>query len=103
MSKKAVQLKVNGSKTYKVVDAHRDITKNMVEEYNLLNSNTFFIHPKEGYLALFPSNVLHGTESLVSNLSDDRLAIIGDITLILKEHYLRYTNGYVDQKYWKQF
>ena len=32
--KKAVQLKVNGSKTYKVVDAHRDITKNMVEEYN---------------------------------------------------------------------
>ena len=34
MSKKAVQLKVNGSKTYKVVDAHRDITKNMVEEYN---------------------------------------------------------------------
>ena len=34
MTQKAVQLKVNGSKTYKVVDAHRDITKNMVEEYN---------------------------------------------------------------------
>ena len=80
-----------------------DVEKNMVEEYNLLNSNTFFIYPKEGYLALFPSSVLHGTESIVSNLNGDRLAIIGDITLILKEEYLRYTNGYVDQKYWRQF
>ena len=30
MTQKAVQLKVNGSKTYKVVDAHRDITKKKI-------------------------------------------------------------------------
>ena len=41
---------------------------NMVEEYNLLNSNTFFIHPQEGCVILFPSSVLHGTESVVSDL-----------------------------------
>ena len=76
---------------------------NMVEKYNLLNSNTFFIHPQEGCVILFPSSVLHGTESVVSDFKGERLAIVGDITLILKEEYLHFTNGYVDQKYWRQF
>ena len=80
-----------------------DAEKNLVEEYNLLNSNTFFIHPQEGCVILFPSSVLHGTESVVSDFRGERLAIVGDITLIMKEKYKHFTNGYVDQKYWRQF
>ena len=76
---------------------------NMVEEYNLLNSNTFYLNPQEGCVILFPSSVLHGTESVVSDFKGERLAIVGDITLILKEEHLHFTNGYVDQKYWRQF
>ena len=76
---------------------------NMVEEYNLLNSNTFYLNPQEGCVILFPSSVLHGTESVVSDFKGERLAIVGDITLILKEEHLQFTNGYVDQKYWRQF
>ena len=80
-----------------------DAEKNLVEEYNLLNSNTFFIHPQEGCVILFPSSVLHGTESVVPNFKGERLAIVGDITLIMKEEYKHFTNGYVDQRYWRQF
>ena len=76
---------------------------NMVKEFNPLNSNTFFLHPEEGCIVCFPSSVVHGTESVVSDFKGERLAIVGDITLMLKEEYLHFCNGYIDQKYWRQF
>ena len=76
---------------------------NMVNEFNMLNASTFSLHPEEGYVFLFPSSVVHGTESVVSDFNGERLAIVGDITLILKEEYLHFCNGYIDQKYWRQF
>ena len=76
---------------------------NMVEEFNSLNSNTFFLHPEEGCIVCFPSSVLHGTDSVAPDFKGERLAIVGDITLILKEEHLHFTNGYVSQKYWRQF
>jgi hypothetical protein len=33
----------------------------------------------------------------------ERLAIVGDITLILKEEHLSYSMGYINEKYWKKF
>ena len=32
--------------------------KNMIKEFNALNSKTFFLHPQEGYVAIFPSSCL---------------------------------------------
>jgi len=76
---------------------------NMVEEYNDLNSSTFFLHPQEGFILLFPSGLPHGTETVSQDFNGERLAIVGDLTLILKKEYLHYTNGYVDQKYWRKY
>ena len=75
----------------------------MVEEYNELNSNTFFLYPQEGFILLFPSGLPHGTETVSQDFNGERLAIVGDLTLILKKEYLHYTNGYVDQKYWRKY
>ena len=36
----------------------------MIEEYNVMNANTFYIHPPEGNVALFPSTLEHSTESI---------------------------------------
>ena len=68
-----------------------------------MHANTFCLKRQEGVVRLLTSSVLHGTESVVSDLKGERLAIVGDITLILKEEHLHFTNGYVDQKYWRQF
>ena len=34
----------------------------MIEEHNEINAETFFLHPPEGHIALFPSTLHHGTE-----------------------------------------
>jgi uncharacterized protein (TIGR02466 family) len=74
-----------------------------VKSYSNENSETFFMLPNEGNLLLFPSKIPHSTKSITNNFSGERLAIVGDITLILKEQYLSYSMGYVDQKYWKTY
>ena len=77
--------------------------RTMVKEFNQLNSEEFYIHPPEGTVALFPSSVEHCTQCVDKSFDDERLAIVGDITLILKEDQLQYSMGYIDQKYWKKY
>ena len=77
--------------------------RTMVKEFNQLNSEEFYIHPPEGTVALFPSSIQHCTQCVYKSFDDERLAIVGDITLTLKEDQLQYSMGYIDQKYWKKY
>ena len=77
--------------------------RTMVKEFNELNSEEFYIHPPEGTIALFPSSIQHSTQCVDKSFHDERLAIVGDITLTLKENQLQYSMGYIDQKYWKKY
>ena len=77
--------------------------RTMVKEFNQLNSEEFYIHPPEGTVALFPSSVEHCTQCVDKSFDDERLAIVGEITLPLKEDQLQYSMGYIDQKYWKKY
>jgi len=74
----------------------------MVEEYNQLNGQSFFIHPPEGSVILFPSRIQHSTQG-IQGFEGERLAIVGDVTLTLKEDQLNFSMGYIDPRYWKLF
>lgn len=73
----------------------------MIKDYTKENCDSFFLHPNEGMLLMFPSSLPHCTSSISESFCGERLSIVGDITLILKEEYLSYSMGYIDPKYWK--
>jgi hypothetical protein len=75
----------------------------MIQEFNELNSTTFDMIPPEGSIVLFPSRIQHTTESVVKDFTGERLAIVGDIILTLKEDHLNFSMGFIDPKYWKQY
>lgn len=75
----------------------------MVNKFSNENCEIAYVIPEEGLLLIFPSNLSHSTKSVTNNFTGERLAISGDITLILKEEYLSYSMGYIDQKYWKTY
>tara|TARA_B100001778_G_C18417966_1_gene551953 strand:- start:59 stop:769 length:711 start_codon:yes stop_codon:yes gene_type:complete len=78
--------------------------KDGVAERNELNASTFHLEPKEGSLILFPSSLKHCTECTSDNFEGERLAIVGDITLVYKEDGTNdYSMGYINPKYWKMF
>ena len=82
---------------------HKDPSRRLVEDYNDVNCETLFMVPVEGDVIIFPSKTIHSTSAMDSNFKGERLAIVGDITLVLKEEYLSYSMGYIDQKYWKTY
>ena len=77
--------------------------KSSIENYNEFNSSTFHINPKQGSIILFPSSLRHRTEKVSDSFKGERLAIIGDVILVLKENNLGYSQGYVNPKYWKLY
>ena len=77
--------------------------RTIVNKYNELNSQTFYIHPPEGGLILFPSSLCHHTKFIEDVFEGERLAIIGDITTILKEGQYGFSTGYISEKYWKKY
>ena len=85
-------------------NSHNNIDDlNMIKEFTELNSKKFFIHPVEGHVAIFPSRLSHGTECVKTNFNGERLSIVGDVNLILKEEYLLHSMGLIDEKYWKKY
>ena len=79
-------------------------TKNAIKERNELNASTFFIEPKEGSLILFPSSLEHCTQCPSNAFTGERLAIVGDITLVYKEDSANnYSMGYINPKYWRLY
>ena len=87
-----------GANNYNSVDS-----QNMMKEFNCQNAETFFIHPVEGHVALFPSRLTHGTECIKMDFQGERLSIVGDVNLILKEEHLLHSMGLIDEKYWKKY
>ena len=76
--------------------------KDGVQDRNELNASTFFLEPTEGSLILFPSSLEHSTKCTSNNFKGERLAIIGDITLVYKENGTNdYSMGYINPKYWR--
>ena len=82
---------------------HQDYSRQFVKDYNNVNCETFFMVPNEGNIILFPSKITHSTSAMSSDFEGERLAIIGDVTLVLKEEYLSHSMGYISQKYWKTY
>tara|TARA_B100000927_G_scaffold43749_1_gene31119 strand:+ start:128 stop:823 length:696 start_codon:yes stop_codon:yes gene_type:complete len=77
--------------------------RNIVNNFNALNSPAFYMQPIEGHLILFPSSLSHHTRFLGGEFQGERLGIVGDMSLILKEDQLHYSTGYIDNKYWKKY
>ena len=76
--------------------------KDGVAERNELNASTFHINPKEGMLILFPSSLDHCTQCKHDTFNGERLAIVGDVTLVYKEDSTNdYSMGYINPKYWR--
>ena len=76
--------------------------KDGVAERNELNASTFHLEPKEGSLILFPSSLDHSTQCKHNTFNGERLAIVGDITLVYKEDGSNdYSMGYINPKYWR--
>jgi uncharacterized protein (TIGR02466 family) len=73
----------------------------IIDDYNYHNSNTFYITPQEGHIVLFPSSIRHSTKNINGDFGGERLAIVGDITLLLKQKELSLSMGYLDPQYWK--
>jgi hypothetical protein len=73
----------------------------IIDDYNYHNSNTFYITPQEGHIVLFPSSIRHSTKNINGDFCGERLAIVGDITLLLKQKELSLSMGYLDPQYWK--
>lgn len=82
---------------------HKDHSRCLVKGYNDVNCETIFMVPSEGDVVIFPSKTTHSTSSMNLEFEGERLAIVGDITLILKEEHLSYSMGYIDPKYWKTY
>tara|TARA_B100001939_G_C16757438_1_gene536818 strand:+ start:65 stop:748 length:684 start_codon:yes stop_codon:yes gene_type:complete len=72
----------------------------MIQEHDAVNAETFFIHPPEGHIALFPSTLSHSTE-YIEGFEGERLAIVGDVTCVLKKEYLQFSTGFISPQYWK--
>tara|TARA_B100000945_G_scaffold231622_1_gene187972 strand:+ start:522 stop:1220 length:699 start_codon:yes stop_codon:yes gene_type:complete len=87
-----------GANSYNNID-----DKNMMKEFNELNSQTFYIHPKEGHVSLFPSRLSHSTGCIKTDFTGERLSIVGDVNLILKDEFLLHSMGLIDEKYWKKY
>ena len=77
--------------------------RNIVNNFNALNSPAFYMQPIEGHLILFPSSLSHHTRFLGGEFQGERLGIVGDMSLMLKEDQLHYSSGYIDNKYWKKY
>ena len=76
--------------------------KDGVAERNELNASTFHLNPKEGSLILFPSALNHCTHCTSDKFDGERLAIVGDVTLVYKEDGANdYSMGYINPKYWR--
>ena len=83
---------------------YNDDKFDLIDAVTKTNANSYYIKPHEGALILFPSNLEHCTRnSTDAEMKGERIAISGDITLILKEEYTNLSCGYIDNKYWSLY
>lgn len=71
----------------------------LIKNFNRFNCNNYTVSPIEGTLVLFPSHLLHSTLRQ-ENFEGERVSICGDITLTLKEEYLKCEYSRIDPSMW---
>ena len=71
----------------------------LIDKYNKYNCNNYTVTPIEGTVVLFPSSMMHSTMQTVQRYGQ-RVSICGDITLTLKEDYLKCEYSRVDPSLW---
>ena len=74
--------------------------KDAVRKVNKHNASTFYMNPPEGSLVLFPSTLQHSTE-YIDGFHGERLAIVGDVTCVLKKEHLQFSTGFINPEHWK--
>lgn len=78
--------------------------RNMLTQYNAFNATAHYINPESGLLVMFPGKLLHGTRKMSPEpFTGDRIAIVGDINLVLKPDQNNWETGKVDLSRWRKF
>ncbi len=72
-----------------------------VTENRFNNGDGYAITPKPEHLVLFPSHIQHHTTP--DNREHQRVSLVGDVLLTLKEGVVSKEAGLVSPQYWKQF
>jgi len=73
----------------------------LIEKFNRYNCNKYTISPIEGTLVLFPSSMLHSTLRQ-EFMQGTRVSICGDVTLTLKEEFIKCEYSRVDPSLWRK-
>jgi len=74
---------------------------NLILGYNRYNCNNYTVTPIEGTVVLFPSSMMHSTMQMVQR-KGQRISICGDITLTLKEDYIKCEYSRLDPSLWRK-
>lgn len=83
---------------------NHDRDRSMIANINAFNAITHNIDPEPGLLVLFPGKTPHGTRNLSDEpFSGERIAIVGDINLVLKPEHNNWDTGKVNLSNWRKF
>lgn len=89
-----------------IIDAvfDRDRERLLIREDNSFNKIMHAIEPQPGLLVLFPGKTLHSTANTTGIPAvGDRIAIVGDINLVLKSDQNNWEMGKVSLDKWRAF
>ena len=75
---------------------------NLIEKFNKYNCNSYNVTPIEGTVVLFPSSLMHSTIQLMER-EGQRISICGDITLTVKEDYVKCEYSRLNPSLWRSF
>jgi len=86
-------------------DDDKPYEKTFFVERNESNFTSYFIPPLPGLLVMFPGKLNHGTIPNPSGLDQEgrRVAVAGDITLVLKKGHNDYESGRMSKDFLRKF
>jgi uncharacterized protein (TIGR02466 family) len=82
----------------------KSLDKTFFKERNTSNYSSYFFPPYPGLLMMFPGKLHHGTvQNPNGKQKGKRVAIVGDISLILKPQYKSFETGRMSLQYMRKF
>lgn len=79
----------------------RERDRKMLTENNPFNATEWYIKPEKGLLVMFPGKLPHSTRKLTDKpFTGERIAIVGDINLVLKPEQNNWETGRVSLDKW---
>ena len=82
----------------------RERDRSMLTGNNPFNASEWYIEPEPGLLVVFPSKLVHSTRRLTDKMfSGDRIAIVGDVNMVLKSSEDDWETGIVSLDKWQAF